>query len=179
MTKSEIARPIKVRQLPGAPVIIDASEAEREALARRFGITSIEELHAEITLDKESKAIVATGRLSAQITQNCAISGEDFGVAIDEPLMFRFVEEGSLAAPVEEDDEIEIELSPDDCDEIEYSGDSFDLGEAVAQSLGLAIDPYAEGPGADEARRKAGITSDEEQAPSGPLAEALAALKKD
>ena len=74
-------------------------------------------------------------------------------------------------------DEIEIELAADDLDEIEYSGITFDLGEAVAQSLGLAIDPYAEGPNADATRKAAGISSDDE--PSGPLAEALKALKKD
>ena len=53
------------------------------------------------------------------------------------------------------------------------------LGEAIAQTLALAIDPYREGPDADEARKKAGIVSDEDHAPSGPLAEALAGLKKD
>ena len=47
----------------------------------------------------------------------------------------------------------------------------------AAQTLALAIDPYAEGPDADATREKAGIKSDD--APSGPLAEALgAALKK-
>ena len=49
----------------------------------------------------------------------------------------------------------------------------------MAQTLALAIDPYREGPDADEARKKAGIVSDEDHAPSGPLAEALAGLKKD
>ena len=84
----------------------------------------------------------------------------------------RFVPEGE---PSDEPD-IEIELDADELDEIEFSGESFDLGEAVAQSLGLAIDPYAEGPNADAARKEAGITGDD--APSGLLAEALAALKK-
>ena len=53
-------------------------------------------------------------------------------------------------------------------------GTAFDLGEAVAQSFGLAIDPYAAGPEADSVRREAGIV--DEDAPSGPFA-ALAALK--
>ena len=70
--------------------------------------------------------------------------------------------------------EAEIELGADDLDEIEYSGTQFDLGEAVAQSLALAIDPFAVGPGAEEARQRAGIVGEEA---SGPFA-ALAALKK-
>ncbi|MEM8726635.1 MAG: DUF177 domain-containing protein, partial [Pseudomonadota bacterium] len=69
-----------------------------------------------------------------------------------------------------------IELDAEDCDEIEYAGDMFDLGEAVAQTLGLAIDPYAEGPNADAARKAAGIVEEGEQ--DGPLAAALTALKK-
>ena len=69
--------------------------------------------------------------------------------------------------------EDEIEITADDCDEIEYEGMTFDLGEAVAQSLGLAIDPFAEGPEADAARQKHGLAGEEA---SGPFA-ALAALK--
>ena len=47
----------------------------------------------------------------------------------------------------------------------------------MAQTLGLAIEPYAEGPKADAVRKKAGIVEEGQQ--DGPLAEALAALKKD
>ena len=101
---------------------------------------------------------------------------ENIRYAVTEPLALRFVPAESMPdyAPDEE-----VELDTEDLDEIPYEGDVFDLGEAIAQTLALAIDPYREGPGADEARRKAGIASDEDQAPSGPLAEALAALRKD
>ena len=96
-------------------------------------------------------------------------------MTIDEPIDLRFVEEGRLSLP--DDENAEIELEADDCDEIEYAGEMFDLGEAVAQTLGLAIDPYAEGPNADAARKAAGIVAEGEQ--EGPLAAMLAALKKD
>jgi len=49
------------------------------------------------------------------------------------------------------------------------------LGEAAAQTLGLAIDPYRVGSAAEEAR-KAGLVSSEQA--SGPFA-ALATLRKD
>ena len=58
--------------------------------------------------------------------------------------------------------------------EIAFEGDDIDLGEAVAETLGLAIDPYARGPDAEAARRAAGLS--DEDAPTGPFA-ALAALK--
>ncbi|WP_369410172.1 YceD family protein [Erythrobacter crassostreae] len=172
MTEPELSRLMKVRPLPGGTVTIKADETERRRLAGRFSLTSIEALRAEIELEEKGKTIRATGTVKASFTQACAISFKDFPVTISEPLDLRFVPKGTLA---EQHDE-EIELEADDCDEIEYSGDTFDLGEAVAQTLGLAIDPYAEGPNADAARKTAGIAEEGQQ--DGPLAEALAALKK-
>lgn len=172
---AELTRMVKARPLPADPVVIEASEAERAALARRFGLGSVDALRAEIALEAKPRAIRASGRLTAAIMQPCAISGEDFAVTIDEPVDLRFVEENPR--PASADDAIELELEADDCDEIEYAGDMFDLGEAVAQTLGLAIDPYAEGPNADAARKAAGIVAEGEQ--EGPLAALLAGLKKD
>ncbi|WFL78199.1 DUF177 domain-containing protein [Altererythrobacter arenosus] len=177
MSENELTRIVKARQLPAAAIVIDADENERTALARRFGIPAVNAIHAEISLEEDGKAVLARGTLTANIVQNCAVSGEEFEVSIDEPLLMRFVKEGQIDPALSEDEEIEIEISPEDCDEIEYSGESFDLGEAVAQSLGLAIDPYAEGPEADAVRRAAGITGDD--TPSGPLADALRGLRKE
>ena len=118
-------------------------------------------------MERNGPIITATGRMTAAIVQSCAVSGDDLPVTIDEPLAFRFTPEGQPMTPEEE-----IELDEDACDEIPYSGTAFDLGEAVAQSLILAVDPYATGPNA-EATRAAGILG---EAVSGPFA-ALAALK--
>lgn len=177
MGAPEFSRMVRLRPLPGGELALEANEAERAALARRFGLPAIDALSAHVELEQDGKAIRATGTLAASITQLCAISGEDFATQISEPLALRFVEEGRIDPALAEGEDIEIELDAEDLDEIEYSGDAFDLGEAIAQSLGLAIDPYAEGPNADAARKSAGISSDD--APSGPLAEALKALKKD
>ncbi len=170
---SELTRMVKVRPLPGESLVIEATEAERAALAVRFGLGAVHALRAEVALEQKPRAIRATGRLRADIMQPCAISGEDFPVRIDEPVDLRFVEENQRPAT----DAEEIELLADDCDEIEFAGEMFDLGEAVAQTLGLAIDPYAEGPNADAARKAAGIVAEGEQL--GPLADMLAGLKKD
>ena len=173
--EGELPRIIKLRPLPGEAITVEADAAERAALARRFGLSAIDSLRAEITLEKDGNSVIARGSLSAEITQNCAVSGDDFAVSIAEPVLLRFIEAKAVSKS-EAEEEIEIELSDEDCDEIEYSGDAFDLGEAIAQSLGLAIDPYAEGPNADATRQKAGISGDDE--PSGPLAEALKGLKR-
>ncbi|MBX7500593.1 DUF177 domain-containing protein [Qipengyuania sp. YG27] len=175
MSAPELSRLIKTRALPAEPMVIEASEEERAALAKRFAVTSIPALTAKVEFGTKDEAVLANGTLTATIEQPCAVTREDLSYDVEEPLALRFVPAGSL--PEHTPDE-EIELDSEDLDEIEYEGDSFDLGEAIAQTLALAIDPYREGPGADEARRKAGITSDEEQASSGPLAEALKGLKK-
>lgn len=168
MSTPEFSRPIDRRQITARPVRIEANEAERAALARRFALVSVGRLEAELELIVDGDAVEARGRLGADIVQSCAVSGEDLAVTIDEPLALRFVPE----QPVEGD---EIELETGELDELPYDGHVFDLGEAVAQSLALAIDPYAVGPNAEKARKEAGIT---DEAATGPFA-ALAALKKD
>ena len=170
----EFSRLIALRQITGQPMVLEADEQERADLARRLAITSVDRLSARVTLDRQGERVGVSGTLEADITQPCAVSGEDFPVRIAEDIALRFVPEGSVHPSLQEDEEIEIELEAEDLDEIEYAGDKFDLGEAIAQSLALAIDPYAEGPDADRTRAKAGIETDD--APRGPLAEALKGL---
>ena len=167
MSTPEFSHPVDRRRLPKGTVVLDASPEQCRALARRFDIVAIDRLHAEMSLEDDGKAVSGRGRLRANIVQSCAVSGEDLRVTIDEPLALRFVPE---RAP----DAEEVELHESELDEIEFPGDVFDLGEAVAQSLALAIDPYAVGPEAERARQEAGLA---DEGASGPFA-ALAALKK-
>ena len=166
----EFSRMIRARPLPPQEASIEANAAECAALARRFDVVRIESLHAEVALEADGAAVDATGTMTAQLVQLCAVSEEEFPVRIEEPLALRFVPEARQVDPDEE-----AELPGDEPDEIEFTGDAFDLGEAVAQTLGLAIDPYAEGPNADAARKEAGIVQEGES--EGPLAELLRGLK--
>ncbi len=170
MSTPELARIVKLDRLP-ARLVLEADETERAALARRFGLPGVAALRAEVALGREGDVIDARGTISARFEQLCAVSGEPFDNWLEERLALRFVPPGD--AP---DEESEQEFAPDAPDEIEYENAAFDLGEAVAQSFGLLIDPFATGPDADTVRREAGIV--DESAPSGPFA-ALAALRKD
>lgn len=169
MSPPEFSRLADIRQINAAPVQLVASEAECAALAQRFGLVAVKRLEAGIALEKDGTTVHAKGRFSADIVQSCAVSGEDLAVTLSEPVALRFVPATDTAKPDEE-----IELEEDDLDELAYTGTQFDLGEAVAQSMALAIDPYLTGPQAEEARRKAGLSN---ETASGPFA-ALAALKK-
>ena len=163
MSEPEFSRPIDVRQADGKQVHMEADPGERSALASRFGLVSIDSLEADIQLARKDKVVQAEGHLRANIVQSCAVSAEDLPVEIDEEISFRFVPQAAVS-PTEE----EIEIDADDCDEIEYSGTHFDLGEAVAQSLALAIDPFATGPDAESARS---LLSDNASSPFAALAE--------
>lgn len=165
----EFPRMIDLRQINDQPVVLEPDADERRRLAARFGLSAVEAMQAVVKLSVEGTTVTATGRLTASVIQPCAISGEDFPVAIDEPVWLRFVHPHGGHSPDEE-----IELAAEDCDEIEYEGTAFDLGEAIAQTLALSIDLYAEGPDAERARIEHGLGGDVE---SGPFA-ALAALRK-
>ncbi|MBS0255888.1 MAG: DUF177 domain-containing protein [Proteobacteria bacterium] len=168
MSVPEFSRPVDRRGLPATAVIITATPAECAALAARFDLVAVKALSAEIELVAKGAEIAASGTLRASVIQSCAISGEDLAQEIAEPVTLRFVPEGAGPPPGED-----VELSAEDCDEIPYAGTQFDLGEALAQTLGLAIDPFATGPGAERARAAAGLLDPEA---SGPFA-ALARLK--
>ena len=160
---SELSRPYDAARLPASEQVITASAEECTALARRFGLVAVKSLEARIALKADGPTVRATGRFAADIVQSCAVSGEDLPVKIAEPIALHFVPPAD--SPESEE---EIELEAEDLDEIEMEGTRFDLGEAVAQSLTLAIDPYLEGPEA-EAVRKAGLLGQGESSPFAAL----------
>ena len=149
---SELTRMFDARQLPPGPIEIKASAAECAALAQRFGLVRVKHLSARITVIRDGPTVRAAGQLNADVVQSCAISAEDLPVRIHEPVALHFVPANSTPAT-----DAEVELDAEMLDQIEMDGHQFDLGEALAQGLALAIDPYAEGPGAEEARRQAGL----------------------
>lgn len=165
----EFSRTFDLRSLPHEPFEIGANATERRALARRFDLVAINSLRARVELEAQGAEVSATGQLSAAVVQSCAVSGEDLAVRIEEPFTVRFTPATTVEGAVEE-----VELTPDDLDAMEYQGTTIDLGEAVAQTLALAIDPFAVGPQAEAARKAAGLG---EPDLSGPFA-ALAALKR-
>jgi uncharacterized metal-binding protein YceD (DUF177 family) len=167
----ELSRILRLDGLGGLPrvIAIESEAGERAALARRFDLISLDALSASLTLSADGAALRATGQLRARLVQACAASGEPVPVSLDERFELRFVAAG---APDSDD---EVELTGVDCDTIEHDGQHIDLGEAVAQSLGLAIDPFIRAPDAEDKLRAAGVVS--ELAPASPFA--ILAKRKD
>lgn len=171
---NEFSRPYRLDTLSADPiqVEIDASAGEREALARRFGLLSLDALSAQAELRRSGEAATAAGRLRARVTQSCVGSGEPVEAEVDEDFRVDF-----RPSPAEARSDEEIELGEGELDVTFYEGGAIDLGEAVAQTLLLALDPYPRSPAAEAALREAGVKSEEEaRTESSPFA-ALAALK--
>lgn len=166
---NEFSRSVDLRQPMLEPEHLQATPDECAALAKRFGLVAVDRLTADVGLSHEGDALRAKGSFKADVIQICAISGEELPVRIAEQIDLRFVAAGTAKSADEE-----VELALEELDEIEFSGTAIDLGEAVAQSLALAIDPFAAGPEAERVR-DAGLVID--KAAAGPFA-ALAKLTK-
>ena len=167
MTASEFSRTVNVGTIGEQPrrMSVEAEPEERQALAKRFGLVAIDRLTAEAALVCKNDDVQATGRVAASVTQSCVATGVPLEQRIDEPFDIRFRPQPGGDAP---DDE--VELSEAELDVIFYEGASVDIGEAVAETLSLALDPYPRAPGAEEALKAAGVLSEEEAGPFGALA---------
>lgn len=165
MTPPEFSRPERADQIGERErhVTIAADEGERRALARRFGLRAIARLEASFALRREGSAIVAEGRVTGAVTQSCSVTAAPLEAAVDEAVKLRFVEEGGDVSD-------EIELAADALDTLPIENGVVDLGEAAAETLVLALDPFPRAADAAETLAAAGVLGEEEAGPFGALA---------
>jgi uncharacterized metal-binding protein YceD (DUF177 family) len=158
---TELSRPVVLDRLgAGAEHVVDARPEELEPLARRLMIPAVNRLHCGFRLHRGGAGVIeAQGQLEAEIVQVCVLSLDEFPQLVREEFAIQFVPAGS---ETEDDD-------PDSPDQIPYEDGVIDLGEAAAEQLALALDPYPKKPGAAEP------ASDPAESP-GPFA-GLAALR--
>lgn len=169
----EFPRPVRLDTLGEGTLgqSIAATETERAALARRFDLQAIALLEAEATLTRTGDAVLVEGRLRATATQSCVATGEPVPARIDEPFALRF-EPAGTGRPEE------LELDEGDLDVIPYEGSAVDLGEAVAQSFALALDPFPRIADADTHLRAAGVLTEAEAEAARVAANPFAILKR-
>ncbi len=127
---------------------LQASPAEREAVAVDCGIPGVDALAADLKLSREMPdRIRVTGRVTARIRQICVVSLDEFASDIEESVDISFAplaEVDALTAaraarPAPEDDEADL---PDP-----IVGGRIDVGAVVAEALALGLDPYPRKPG--------------------------------
>lgn len=164
MTVNEFSQVINLAQVGERTraVRLAANEAERQALMARFDLLSLDMLEAELSLVVAGTDFIASGRFTARLSQACIASGNPVEAVLDQSIHIRFVPQPNASG--------EFELEPEDCDSMFHDGQTIDLGEAVAQSLGLALDPYPRSPAATQVLKEAGVRSEAEAKPAGALA---------
>ncbi|MEO8141630.1 MAG: DUF177 domain-containing protein [Sphingomicrobium sp.] len=152
----------------GERIELSASDAQCAAIAKRLGLLSLSTLKAHVVMSRDGDKVNAKGRVMATLDQACVATGDPVAAMIDEPFDLHFVPEPAI----EPDEEIELEGAA--LDTIFHDGARLPIGDAIVDTLALALDPYPRSADAEEALREAGVISEEE---AGPFA-ALAALKE-
>ena len=156
---TEFSRPHRLGIEPKT-VVLRATGAECAALALRYRIIGVESLEATLALVPEHGGTVrARGTLLAAVVQECVVSLEPVAQRVQAPVDLRILPDD--VDPSDDD--------PNSPDEIESQGGMVDLGEAVAEQLALALDPY---PRAPDAALPPDLLPDEE----GPVTESTRGL---
>ncbi len=177
MSAQAFSRPFEVSQAEGEArtVTIEATEAERAALAAAMELPGIAALKAELTVSEAGRGrFTVTGEVRARLTQTCVVTLEDFESDVSEPVEISFappeeVERAESAYAARRDDDPTGLEMPEPPDAIENG--RIDLGRVAAEFLALALDPYPRKPGVE-------FQSPEPEEEDGGKASPFAALAK-
>jgi uncharacterized metal-binding protein YceD (DUF177 family) len=125
---------------------VTADERSRAALAVRLGIPAILALTGDYSLARgHGGTIDAQLHLKARVRLTCVVSLEPFEMKLAETERLRFVPQTGHGAPEVEALDPETLEGPD---EIEFDGETIDLGEVLAEQLALALPASPRQPGA-------------------------------
>ena len=139
----EFSRLVPLARLGAEPFRqeIEASEAERAALALRLDLLALERLAATVELVRLDKEIFALrAAFEAEFVQSCVVTLD--------PVSGTAAEEFTLIyGPIEAEEEVGGSVEDDVAFE-PIVGTAIDVGEAVAQQFALALPPFPRLPGA-------------------------------
>jgi uncharacterized metal-binding protein YceD (DUF177 family) len=133
---------------------IEAGPEERAALAVRFGLVSLDSFTAEGRLEVFEGGASARleGHILAEVVQACVVTLEPVAAHVEDDFTLLYAKAAGAGAGAGRESEIEVEAEASDEDAPEpLPAGGIDIGEAAAECLGLALDPYPRAPDADEA----------------------------
>ena len=161
-----LSRLVDVANVPphGTAVQVVATEEECTALARDFKLPAIRSLTGDYRLSGSAKGIHVAGTVTADITQVCVVTLDEFDSILTEEVEVDFAEPRGM--PAEPPTEMHEYEPPD-----EIVNGQIDLGALTAEFLALGLDPYPRKPGVD-------FTYEGEERNESPFA-ALGKLKRD
>ena len=176
---SPVAFAASVKRLPekGMPVVIEANDEQRAALAAEHGLLSVEAWRAELLVAPwKRNGVKVSGRVEADITQQCVVTLEPLPAHISEEVTAIYFPEDSRLGRAGFHGEGEIHPDAEGADSPEtFLGDTIDVGALAEQFFGLAIDPY---PRKADAALDAKDAEGDADAQFGPLYEKLKSLGK-
>ena len=149
MTEAKpFSRVARVDALPreGQTVTIEATSAEREALASFFELPAIAALTATLRLEPWGRGGArVTGAVHGELTQICVVSLEPFPATVDEAVDVRFAPQAAVDSKPPAAKET-LSLADEDEPDPIIDG-KIDLGALAAEFFALGLDPYPRKPG--------------------------------
>jgi len=145
-----LSRIVRVDAIPkqGQTVAVEATAAEREALAAFYKLPSIEALSASLELRHvEEGAVRVTGAVHGVLTQTCVVSLEPFSATVDEQVNVRFAPRAEEDREARADDRQSFTMDDEDEPDPIIEG-KIDIGALTAEFFALGLDPYPRRPGA-------------------------------
>lgn len=126
----------------GSEEHLDAKPAERTALAQRFELIDLPALTAVLKIRHEQRgALAISGTVTADVVQRCVVTLEPVATHLEIPVELLLLPEGERRdqTPIAGEEEEDFDY---------YINGRIDLGELMAQHLGVNLDPYPRKEGA-------------------------------
>src|ERR1700722_5294460 len=145
-TEPEFSHTLFVEKIPpgGIEQNLIANEKARKLLVERLGLLDLSKLTAKLYVQPGNVGTFrVNGTMSADVTQQCVVTLE--------PLPGHIEQEIDALFAAQEADEGEVEPIIDGM---------IDLGELVAQNLGMALDPYPRKPGTGFVEAEYGVETE-------------------
>lgn len=175
MNEFDLDARIRVDKIPAAGRVVDvaADEQQREVLALRFRVDSLDSFGAKVAAIRFRGGIRAQGEVWGEVVQPCVVTGEPVHQAIRETVDRVYLPGRDEALEHGAGAEVFVNLEDDDFPDY-FEGVEIDLADLITEVFALAIELYPRAPGAALPEDEAG----DDPADLSPFA-ALKALKKD
>jgi uncharacterized metal-binding protein YceD (DUF177 family) len=176
----ELSRPYSAARLSsdGEAFKFEANAAERAALAKRFELIDLPSFSAEgrISSTDHGHGVRVEGVVRAEVVQACVVTLEPVPAKIEEPFVRNFTDRSGTV-----NEETVLDMEQDDPPD-PIVGGTVDIGEAVAETFGLALDPYPRAPGAalpgEDSPAAADVTNLSEKQRESPFSALKGLIKK-
>ena len=137
-------QPVDAIAPTGVTCVVEATEAERLALARFIEILAVHELSANLRAEREGTRVHVTGTVKARVSQACVVTLDPVTDKLSIPLAIDFVPQALLPPPIPASSDDDPDAPEARMAEPIVKG-VMDLGEVVFQELAAML--LAEGAG--------------------------------